>query len=157
LAHPQLDRELNLIYFFHYRDLEPILKTKYHPFGNRILEAVAKRILGKIEVNPFPFPVVGIPIDPVPYRGFSHTAILARHLPFPVTYGLIEKNRVQYSGQSFEFRLKNLRQFIYTGPSHIRGVLIDDVATTGLTLKVATQKLEEHQVEVVGAITLARG
>ncbi|MRJ06202.1 MAG: hypothetical protein C6I01_01620 [Epsilonproteobacteria bacterium] len=157
LAEPQIDKKLNLLYFFQYKDIEPIIKAKYHPFGNRVLEKIAPVVFGKIAKNPFPFPVVGIPIDPVPYRGFSHTAILARHLPFPLTYGLKAKERVQYSGKDMEFRLKNLRKFTYSGPRGIRGVLIDDLVTTGLTLKVASQFLEKFQVEIVGSIALARG
>jgi len=156
LAKPQMDKNLKLIYFFKYEDIEDIIKSKYLPFGNKILEKVASITFGKIFQNPFPFPVTAIPIDPFPYRGFSHTAILAKYLPFPITYGLYLKNRVQYSGKDMAFRLTNLREFIYKGPCNIKGILIDDVVTTGLTIKVATQFLEQFNIDIIATFSLAK-
>ena len=98
-----------------------------------------------------------IPIDDNPKKGFSHTAVLASTIKgHNVLYStLLSKNDIHYAGKDLEFRLKNLKEFEYKGKEHIDVVLIDDVVTTGLTIKQAKKELEKHNVNVLFSVVLA--
>ncbi len=62
---------------------------------------------------------------------------------------------VKYAGKSLEFRLNNPRNFKYTGPKNIDVVLVDDIVTTGSTLKEAKEVLKNHNVNVLFSLVLA--
>jgi len=91
--------------------------------------------------------------------GYSHVALLTsemRHQGVKIQHAkLMAKNRINYSGQSLQFRLENPREFVYTGLKDIEVILIDDIVTTGTTLKEAKKVLEKSGVEVLFALTLA--
>ncbi|WP_246831095.1 ComF family protein [Nautilia sp. PV-1] len=100
-----------------------------------------------------------IPVDDKTKKGFSHTAVLAHEMKTefikPLYRSLLSSSNVQYAGKSLEFRLKNPRNFIYKGKSGIDVILIDDIATTGLTLNEAKECLLENGVNVVLSAVLA--
>jgi len=68
---------------------------------------------------------------------------------------LMANNKVNYSGKNLQFRLENPRDFSYIGKKDIEVILVDDIVTTGTTLKEATQLLKQNGVEVLFALTLA--
>ena len=98
-------------------------------------------------------------------RGFNQTELLAR--PVAKRYGLrLSKalGRTRYTqpqaGLTDTERRKNLKgSFVVRRPDEVRGrriLLIDDVFTTGATLRSATKILKEAGATRVTALTLAR-
>lgn len=98
-------------------------------------------------------------------RGFNQSALLARHLAGARTdtRTLLRLHASEaQSGLPRAQRLRNLRNAFALEPARaaaLRGqrvVLIDDVMTTGATLRAATQALREAGVGHVTALVLAR-
>ena len=91
--------------------------------------------------------------------GYSHVALLTHEMSYhnvKVLYGkLMAKNIINYSGKKLQYRLENPRDFIYTGPKNIDVILVDDIVTTGTTIKEAKSILEKEGVNILFALTLA--
>lgn len=155
---PKIRKKDNIVSFYDYETIEHLIKYKYHKFGNRVFKILAqnslKYLAGEIKES---FYV--IPVDDKTKKGFSHTAVLAHEMKTefikPLYRSLLSSSNVQYAGKSLEFRLKNPRNFIYKGKSGIDVILIDDIATTGLTLNEAKECLLENGVNVVLSAVLA--
>lgn len=153
----KLKSGLEVISFYSYDELEPLLLTKHLPHGwaiYRILATEAFKRVAKVT-----HPIFAIPVDDNASDGYSHTALLARGLQRygyqPIYNSLRAKNSVSYAGKPLAFRLKNPRDFHYTGAKDIDVVLVDDIVTTGLTLQEAHRVLIRHEVNVLGAFVLA--
>lgn len=99
-------------------------------------------------------------------RKYNQSAILARELSkktsIPVRYDILKKYRytkpqVICSGKQ---RQKNIKDaFAVTNPNFVKGkniVLIDDVYTTGSTLKECAKMLKKAGAKNVSALTIAR-
>ena len=153
---------LDVVSLFRYRNIEPFLLSKYTPAGYRLF-----RYFGRRHIAPFleafaeglETPARIIAVDEQPVGGYSHTALLARHGAVPglsPLHGVLRaRNRVRYAGRSLQFRLENPRDFLYSGPSGIDAVLLDDIVTTGATLAEAHRLLRDKGVNVLFALTLA--
>lgn len=98
-------------------------------------------------------------------RGFNQALLLAQQLcaQRSLTQGLIRwRNTPAQSGLSRQERLLNLNQAFMVPPQsaqHLRGsrvVLLDDVLTTGATLRACTQALLSAGVARVDVVVLAR-
>lgn len=159
-AHRTLSGELTVFSFYGYESIEPLLQAKYHPFGCRVL-----RHLARASLRPFfrdlslEHPTALIAIDDRPGEHFSHTAVLARHarsrhLPYPPGR-LLAQSRVRYAGRDLAFRKAHPRNFTLRPFKEPSALLIDDVITTGSTLKEAAGLLEKHQKTVLFAVVLA--
>ncbi len=156
---PEINYQKGVVNFYKYEDIEFLLLKKYHKFGNRIFEILAKNSF-------YPFSKTYrekafiIPIDDKTKKGFSHTAILARHLQSkhltPLFSSLHSKNEISYAGKSLEFRLNNPRNFQYRGPENIDAILVDDIYTTGTTINEAVQTLKNCNVNVLFSMVLAK-
>jgi competence protein ComFC len=153
---------LDVISFYPYSVLEPLLLSKHKPEGYRIYKALAKRTMTPfikefIEHDDGVVYIVGI--DEVVSSGYAHVALLTRAMKTAVTRplhaSLLAQNRVNYSGQPLQFRLDNPRDFHYSGKKDIDVILVDDIITTGITLKEAQKVLSQHGVNVLFALTLA--
>ncbi|WP_456479302.1 ComF family protein [Nautilia sp.] len=100
-----------------------------------------------------------IPIDDKTDKGYSHTAILAHSMETkylkPLYNSLLAANEVKYAGKPLEFRLKNPRNFIYTGVKSTDVILVDDISTSGLTLQEAKECLSSNGVNVAFSVVLA--
>lgn len=153
---------LEVYSFFKYQHIEDLLLTKHTPQGFNVYKALA-RLSFKPFVKEFmknderDIYVVGI--DENVRSGYSHVALLTsemRHKNVKIQHAkLMATNRVNYSGKSLQFRLENSREFVYTGLKNIEVILVDDIVTTGITLKEAKLVLEKSGVEVLFALTLA--
>jgi competence protein ComFC len=157
-----LEGGLKVHSFFSYASISPILLTKHHFWGHRILQKIAFHTFADFaEKFEFEEKVAAVAIDDRPINGYSHTAILIHALKsvsiIPVYGALRAKNSVKYSGQSYEFRRKNPRCFIAS--KNIKkfkyAILADDVVTSGLTLKEAKETLEKEGVDTLFALVLA--
>jgi len=153
---------LDVISFYKYSVLESLLLTKHKPEGYRIYKALAQ-ITMKPFIKEFSENVDGkvyiVGIDEYVKSGYAHVAILTHAMKtkntIPLHGSLMAKNRVNYSGKNLQFRLANPRNFHYTGKKNIDVILVDDIITTGITLKEAQLELMKHDVNVLFALTLA--
>ncbi len=153
---------LDVISFYSYTTLEPLLLTKHKPEGWRIY-----RELGRMLFRPFMQEFVEhddgmvhvIGIDEDVRSGYSHVAQLTHAMKISgvhVQHGVLRaRNRVNYSGKPLQYRLENPRDFLYTGKANISAILVDDIVTTGMTLQEAQKTLARHRVDVLFALTLA--
>ena len=153
---------LDVISFYAYSTLEPLLLTKHKPEGWRVYRA-----LGKMLFRPFmrefaehdEGDVYLIGIDESVESGYSHVAQLTHvaKMPtiIPLHAALIARNCVSYAGQSLQYRLEHPRGFEYRGRSGIDVILVDDIVTTGITLQEAHSVLTAEGVNVLFALTLA--
>ncbi len=156
---------LDIVSFFDYYLTVEFVKSKYISSGYRIYKFLAKKFFAPFlkayveNIDCDKIYVIGI--DENVDRGYSNVAILTHYSTkknkkaIALHNVLKAQNRVQYAGQSLEFRLKNPRDFIYKGPENIDAIIIDDTTTTGTTLEQAHSVLKKHNVNVHFALTLA--
>jgi len=153
---------LEVYSFFKYQNIEDLLLTKHTPQGFNVYKALA-RLSFKPFVKEFMSKENGdiyvVGIDENVRSGYSHVALLTnemRHKNIKIQHAkLMAKSKINYSGKSFQFRLENPREFVYTGLKNIEVILIDDIVTTGTTLKEAREVLNKSGIEVLFALTLA--
>ena len=153
---------LEVYSFFKYQHIEDLLLTKHTPQGYNIYRALAQIsfkpfIENFIEHDSREIYVLGVDED-VKY-GYSHVALLTHEMRYKgviVLHGkLMAQNDIHYSGKKLQYRLENPREFIYSGKKNIEVILVDDIVTTGTTLKEAKQVLEKSGIKVLFALTLA--
>ncbi len=151
LLSPTIQKRGDIISFYSYEDIETLLKYKYHPFGSRIFKILAKNSFKKF-AEVYQEKIISLSIDDKVKKGYSHTAILNNALKSkyitPQYKKLLSKNLVQYAGKDLNFRLNNPRDFEYRGEKDISVILVDDVVTTGTTLKEAKEVLSKFGVGV---------
>jgi competence protein ComFC len=146
--------------FYHYSDIEDLIKTKHTHIGAAVYTILAEIAFRRF-ANEFSFPnrVYALAIDDHVQRGYSHTAILTKALKskniVPVYSSLRANNHVTYSAKSLEYRLQNPRDFNYSFKSKIDAILVDDIVTSSTTLNEAKNKLLKYSVEPLFALTLA--
>jgi len=153
---------LDVISFYKYSALESLLLSKHKPEGYRIYKALSHMTM-KPFIKEFSENVDGkvyiVGIDEYVKSGYAHVAVLTHAMKtkntIPLHGSLMAKNRVNYSGKNLQFRLDNPRNFHYTGKKNIDVILVDDIITTGITLKEAQQVLLKNNVNVLFALTLA--
>lgn len=153
---------LEVISLFSYKNIEKYILSKFDKSGYRIYKYFAKMHI-KVFLENFEKGLNSkcylIAVDENVKKGYSHTAVLAHYgstKKIKPLHGLLKaQNQVIYAGKSLEFRLKNPRNFKYSGPSNIDAILIDDIITTGLTLQEANLLLKQHNINVLFALTVA--
>jgi len=154
---PKLVKKDNVFSFYEYEVIEFFNKYKYQKRGDLVYKVLAKPF-SEFALN-FKYKANVIPIDDNPKKGFSHTAILAKAMQTkylnPIFGSLIATSNVKYAGKSLEFRLKNPRNFLYLGKRNVDVILVDDIKTTGITIKEAIKTLEKHNVNVLFSIVLS--
>ncbi len=146
--------------FYHYSEIENLLKTKHTHIGASVY-AILADIAFKRFSDAFSFinPVYALPVDDHVKNGYSHTAILAYALKSkninPIFASLRATNRMTYSGQTLEYRLQNPRVFHYSFKSNIDAILVDDIVTSTSTINEAKNILLKNAVTPLFALTLA--
>ncbi len=104
-------------------------------------------------------PLAIIGIDETVKNGYSHVACLTHSMKTAVSTpfhaSLLSQNSVRYAGKTLQYRLDHPRNFRYSGTEGVDAILIDDIITTGITLQEAQITLQEHDVNVLFALTLA--
>lgn len=155
----ELEKDFFVYSFYDYNDLEDLIQSKYYFYGDRVFNILAKLSFKKFADNfIFDDKVYAVPIIDNSRYNFSQTSILAKHLKSefikPLYNSLKATNSVKYAGKPLEFRQKNPRKFLYTGEKNCKAILVDDIITTGLTLKEAKKTLEKSGVDVLFALTL---
>lgn len=146
--------------FYKYDDIKKLIYSKHHLYGSFIFNALAKLSFGKF-ANSFKFGanISAVPLDDNVRSGYSHTAILAKALKNteikPAYMTIRAKNQIKYSGKSLEFRQKNPRDFVLLKNLNTPVILVDDIITTGTSMKEAKNLLIKNNVLPLFGLVLA--
>ncbi|MFT7859508.1 MAG: phosphoribosyltransferase family protein [Sulfurimonas sp.] len=140
----ELQKNTQLLSFYKYDDIKELLHTKHTDLGYHIYTLLAKLSFAKFaEEFHTDEHFVSIGIDDHIRNGYSHTAILNKHLQSynikPLFNKLRSQNRVSYSGMSKTFRQNNPRDFQLKSLKNDHIILVDDIVTTGSTMQQAIE------------------
>ena len=168
--------DFSVFYYYGYSEIRELILSKHHEYGAAVLARIASLSLAKfplhlqreISTNPQNYEAFktngvfkfnAVPLDDDARSGYSHTAILARALKSeliePKFHCLRAQNRVKYSGQSLEFRLKHKRNFKILTPPQFPVILVDDIITSGLSMLQARESLIDGGFTPVCGLVLA--
>lgn len=159
-----LECGLKVYSFYHYSEVECLLRYKYEVVGSKIFAALARKCAEYFYTHDaLREPVLAVGLDDEPRGYYSHTAVIVREFIkksknlFPDYNALVATNHVSYAGKSLEFRKSNPRNFIYQAKSGAitDAILFDDVITTGLSLQEACACLQKSGINSLFALTLA--
>lgn len=167
----------SVFYYYGYSEIRELILSKHHEYGAAVLARIASLSLAKfplhlqreISANPQNYEAFkttdgvfkfnAVPLDDDVRSGYSHTAILARALKSeliePKFHCLRAQNRVKYTGQSLEFRLKHKRNFKILTPPQFPVILVDDIITSGLSMLQARESLIDGGFMPVCGLVLA--
>ena len=167
----------SVFYYYGYSEIRELILSKHHEYGAAVLARIASLSLAKfpihlrreISANPQNYEAFkttdgvfkfnAVPLDDDARSGYSHTAILARALKSelvePKFHCLRAQNRVKYTGQSLEFRLKHKRNFKILTPPQFPVILVDDIITSGLSMLQAREALIDGGFMPVCGLVLA--
>jgi competence protein ComFC len=158
LRKKEILKDFFVYYFYEYDEIKELIYTKYDSFGAKVFSTLANISFARFaKTFTYQNRVYAIPIENNKIDDFSHTAILSNGLkskyitPYPK---LRANNIVKYANMDLEFRLKNRRDFKYLGKKNIEAIIIDDIITTGTTIKEAKSTLTQNGVKTLFAITL---
>ncbi len=167
----------SVFYYYGYSEIRELILSKHHEYGAVVLARIASLSLAKfplylqreIFTNPQNYEAFkttdgvfkfnAVQLDDDARSGYSHTAILARALKSelvePKFHCLRAQNRVKYTGQSLEFRLKHKRNFKILTPPQFPVILVDDIITSGLSMLQARESLIDGGFMPVCGLVLA--
>jgi len=156
----ELSNGITVISFYKYDEIKELLFTKHTDIGLYIYNTLSELSFQKFaEEFHTKEKFVSIAIDDTVKSGYSHTAILNKHLKSynikPLFNKLRAQNPVSYSGKSRSFRLMNPRKFKLKPFKQKSVILVDDIITTGSTLTQAIQVMHSAEKEVIFCLTLA--
>jgi len=151
-----------VVSLFGYSTVEEYLLTKHTPLGHRIYKYLGRHFIAPFVGNyldSIQAPVSIIGIDERIRGGYSHISTVTHQIKHPnahIKYAkLIASSTVKYAGKTLEYRLAHPRDFIYSGPTDMDVILIDDIITTGVTLQEAQMVLASEGVGVLFGVTIA--
>lgn len=151
-----LDDGLEVFSFYRYSKIKHLLNHKHYLSGYFILNKLAK-----LSFKRFDFMLdkntVAIGLDDDCSNGYSHTAILLRHIKNikPIFNALKAQNKIIYKGKSLSFRKRNKRKYYLTKEINSPVILVDDILTSGESMKEAKKVLKKHKIEVLFGVVLA--
>jgi len=155
-----IDSDFEVYSFYKYSAIKNLILTKHKFVGYFIYHILARESFQKFAKEfKFTDQIYSFACDDHIKSGYSHTAILNKYLNStfikPVYSVLRAQNQVNYSGKSLQFRESNPRNFKYSYRSNIDAIIVDDIITTGTTIKEAKKTLEANGVNLLFALTLA--
>lgn len=159
--HKRLLDDGTLVYsFYKYEEIKDLLHTKHTDLGFYIFNILAKNSFATFAKNfKYEHKIYSIAVDDNVKSGYSHTAILNKELKSSFITPLFNKlranNTVNYSGKTREFRLLNPRDFQLKNIIKSDIILVDDIITTGTTLKEASKVLKHSSNNLLFCLTLA--
>jgi competence protein ComFC len=149
---------------FHYNEFMKDLIARYKYRGDALLASLFQQHLQTAFMKNFAcdYLIVPIPLskERLYERGFNQARLLSEQLNAPVIEPL---RRVHFEKQSKKKRHERLQTenvFFIDESSEILNkklLLIDDIYTTGTTVRHAAKLLMEHGAETVSSLTLIRG
>jgi competence protein ComFC len=156
----ELQNGTTVISFYKYPEIKKFLFTKHTDMGFYIYKLLAQLSFKKFASNfSWHNPVAAIAVDDIPKNNYSHTAILTKALSskniIPCYGKLRAGNPINYSGKSKAFREAHPRNFIFSDFKEKDVIVVDDIITTGSTLREALHTLTQHKKEPIFCLTLA--
>jgi len=158
IYHHRVDK-IEIISFYKYDDIRDLIHTKYSNLGYNIYRILAALSFKKF-ANTFTFSskISSIAIDDKVDKNYSHSAILNQKLKSkyikPQYNTLIANSNIKYANKHYDFKVKNPRNFIYSGKNNIDAILVDDIITDGFTIKEAKQALDKRGVNTLFGVVL---
>jgi competence protein ComFC len=150
-----------VISFYRYDDIKELIYTKHTDIGFYIFNILAKNSFKHFakEFDIDDNNIASIAIDDNAKYGYSHTAILNKHLKSKKITPLFNKLRassnINYSGKSREFRFNNPKKFkLIKDFSQPRVILVDDILTTGSTMTQAIELLQRKDKDILFCLCL---
>ena len=151
-----------MFYFYAYSEISALLTTKHKLCGSGVFKALCQLSISRFAQS-FYLPsephIHAIALDDNVKSGYSHSAIIAKALKnaqiSPLPNALKAMSEVKYAGKSLEYRQKNPRNFKLLKPLKAPVILVDDIITTGLSMKEAKECVENDGGEVLFGIVLA--
>lgn len=150
------------VYAYNKQMQDIVAKWKYR--GDFILANIFKETFIRSFYNNFSHLLEDICVVPIPLseerlyeRGFNQAKVLADFLPVPNEEIM---TRVHGEKQAKMTRLKRIsteNPFKMTGNIYKKVILVDDIYTTGRTLRHAASLLRQHGCPAIYAYTLIRG
>lgn len=156
----EIEKDFYVYSFYSFSELEDLINSKYEFYGDLVYEILAKKSF-EVFAKDFKFneKIYSLSIDDHTRHEFSQTAILNKHLNSknikPIYKNLLASNIVKYAGKDLEFRQKNKRDFKGLKLKNKKLILVDDLITSGTTIKEAKEYCEKANNEVLFALTLA--
>jgi len=155
-----VEKDFKVYSFYKYSAIKDLILTKHKFIGYFIYHILARESFKKFAKDfKFVNRIYSFACDDHVKNGYSHTAILNKYLKStyitPVHSALRAQTKVNYSGKSLQFRQNNPRNFKYKYHSNIDAIIIDDIITTGSTLKEAKKILQNSGVNILFALTLS--
>lgn len=160
-----LDRLLSL-YYYQGVIRKMIKQIKYHFVSDLVNTVVSEESREVLQITE-PMTLVPIPLHPsrLRYRGFNQAELLSTSLSritsLPVRTDLLQRHRStlpQVSMMDKEKRLANMKGAFTVVSSRVpdKIIFVDDVWTTGATLREAGKTLKKAGAKTVLGITVAR-
>lgn len=143
---------------YKYSDVKNLLHLKHTYHGANIFAILTKHALVPLVKSFTCTDIYSLPIDDHTRSGYSHSAVIAKELEksFKPLYGKLRaKNHTRYSGKSLKIREKNRRDFTLKCKEGLDAILIDDIVTTGNTLKEASSMCRARNINILFALSLA--
>ncbi len=157
-----IDKDFEVISFYKYGDIAPLIKTKHKFIGSFVYKILANnsfKIFAKEFSTKDQNTIYALSIDDNVDSGYSHAAILAKALKSETIIHtcnkLKAKNSINYSGKTLEYRLSHPREFEYSFERGVDVIIVDDIITTGTTIKEAKSVIEKSGANPLFALTLA--
>lgn len=156
----ELEEGFRVYSFYEYSSNAMLFASKYQTIGSKIYTILSKKAVLYLMKNlEFSLECYGVGIDEDVKRGYAQNSIFLKELKKigikPLYGSLKARNKVTYAGKDLEFRLKNPRNFKPNSRfANKRIVLVDDIITTGTTLKEAREMVQKCGGEVVCAFVL---
>lgn len=152
---------IRIYYFYPYSEIKELIYSKHKIYGSFVFNALAKltfkEFAKKFELKK-DF-INAIPLDDRIDPFYSHSAILANALRSknikPIFNALKARSDFKYFNKTLEQRVNNPRNFILSKKINNPIILVDDVITSGLSMKDAINACKKEQNFVLFGLTLA--
>ncbi|HLR74571.1 MAG TPA: ComF family protein [Virgibacillus sp.] len=158
------DPLLKNISIYTYNDVMRDIIAKWKYRGDYVLIHMFRHVFRDVFIKQFASYAKEALIVPIPLsterlkeRGFNQAEALAKLLPGEKANILIRKHSEKQSKKTRAERLSSNNPFIMKEKINKRVILVDDIYTTGTTLRHAAEILRDNGCPVVDAYTLIRG
>ncbi|MFD1067701.1 ComF family protein [Oceanobacillus locisalsi] len=148
---------------FHYNDALRDMIRQWKFRGDYVLREVFRNELQRAFKKQFADKYPRIAVVPIPIsenrmqeRGFNQSLALADMLECPVNQALGKRSGENQASSNRKVRLKRDNPFFITKPLKQTALIVDDVYTTGTTVRQAAQQLKLHGCPAVYVLTIAR-
>ncbi len=157
----RLAGDLKVYYFYKYSDVKSLILYKHKFCGHFIYQKLAALSFApfakSLDLNT---QIAAVPLDDSTKNGgWSHTAVLARSLKTahirPIYAALRARNPVKYAGTTLRFREQNPRDYAVLKRIDRPIILVDDIITTGESMKQAANTLKKAGARVLFGLVLA--